>query len=431
LFINKNIMTKENVKIKQFVDADGNAYKTVTVYGAEIDDVLDGLQFDVDIKPDGDIDIHPTQLSIEYFSTLNRDKWLGRVREHVYATGLAYSADNNGGKTALSAEYMDDVAVVQSQPDKASRLSRILGEMRQVGESDAPDAQAAFDSMSADQKIAHLFEKTMAHAKSKDPDDIIITYLDDLYNPETTTLDKGNLLFNLTLIARLQELDIIDFDFDESVNNAKGSASEYTLAHEFWDEIMTSDMDTESKYSKILDKNFRLLFYSALFQEMATNSSKTAYSNTKRKLAILFSDDNASIPTMEEGVVKYIKDKSEDGSIIMITPDLTPFFEIDVASEEALSANDEEAQIKYLGIWNRRKIYEINTKQIKGLKDFDRGAFFIKKGNRYIINPTKPLAYYNVIDNPFLEKPSLKMYVNLDTKFTLMSSTFLRVTTPM
>jgi hypothetical protein len=138
-------------------------------------------------------------------------------------------------------------------------------------------------------------------------------------------------------------------------------------------------------------------------------------------------DDDALTQTMEEGAIEYIKNKSVDGSMVMITPDLTPYFELDENNTEALNSKDEEAQVRYLGKWNKRRIFEINTKQIKYLKGFERGAFFLQNGNKFKLDPRKPLAFFNVIENPFLEKPSLKMYVNLDVKIYNQASTFLRI----
>jgi hypothetical protein len=454
-------MTNESLKIKTFrKDADnGEDITTFTIDGIDVNpDALDGVVFIIGLS-NGEVTVSVREVDQEYFSTLNEAKWLKEVKAHVlsYFTedepiytleGFLVKAvtDNaapvSDATAALASKLKgfsfddeDDVvdaAKVVNESETIVPNSRLAGILSGIEENDAVETEEtkkeaaiqAYDLLPADQKINALYEQVIAHAKATDPDDIVITYLEDKYNPETTTLDKANLLFNLTLISRLQEFDLISFDFDEDVNNAKDSVTEYTLAHEFWAEIMKSGMDTESKYAKILDKNFRLLFYSALFREMANNSSKTAYNNNKRKLANLFTEETQ---TMEDGVIEYIKNKSVDGSMIMITPDLTPFFELDDVNTEKLTANDVEAQIKFLGKWNNRKVFEINTKNIKYLKGFERGAFFIQAGNTFRLNPKKPLGFFNVIDNPFLEKPSLKMYVNLDVKFHISSSTFLRI----
>jgi hypothetical protein len=454
-------MTNENVTLSHFQSDDGKRFESITIDGNEFSEKLSGIGF-ISTIVDGNINVTVRDQDTEVFSTFNENKWITEIKESLLNsmsnnmpiqtndgllvmlldvnTEASESGVSNTAQSTISKLKNlfadDDQTETQIQTENEtpvvpnSRLANLLSDM-EAEESVAEKADNVFDMMPVEQKIQVLYDKALAKAKAKDADEIISTYVEDMYHPQNSQLakagDTANLYFNLLLLTRLQELDIMDFDFDEDINSANNA--EYTLAHEFWSDIMNSDMDTASKHVKILDKNFRAMFYTSLFQSMVKNADSATYNNMKRKWSAILSDDDAPTQTLEEGVIEYIRNKTEVGSMVMVTPDITQYFNFDEVNNETLVATDGDGdqQIKFVGTWDDRLVYELNVNKISYLKGFKKGAFFIKQGNKFLINPAKPLGYFHVIDNVFLTKPSLKMYVNLDFKFFNSSSTFLRV----
>jgi hypothetical protein len=467
-------MTNETVKFKHFIDDDGNTFNMAMMNGYNVGGkVLENVLFEIHVQENGDISVNVRAEDADYFSTLNEAKWLKEVKTFAINYDIFTVVDTNGEMVEVYPEYIevanpvgkvnigastlskigglfaDDedsqvetpiTSVTETNAPKVAPNSRIAGLLDDIEEAEKATEEAistetkvqnAFDMMPVEQKIQTLYDKALAAAHAKDADEIIATYVEDMYHPQNSQLakngDTANLYFNLLLLTRLQELEIMDFDFDEDVNSVNNA--EYTLAHEFWADIMNSEMDTASKHVKVLDKNFRAMFYTAMFQAMVKDSDPTTYNNTKRKWSSFLSDDDTPTQTLEEGVIEYVKGKTVEGSMVMVTPDITPYFQLDEVNTETLVATDGDGdqQIKYVGKWEGRKVYEINVSKISYLKGFKRGAFFMKSGNKFLINPAKPLGYFHVIDNMFLTKPSLKMYLNMDIKIFNSSSTFLRI----
>lgn len=281
------------------------------------------------------------------------------------------------------------------------------------------------DNTPIKKRIVKLYSECLKSAKLKDKEGILSTYVEELYNPKTSKLDEGNLLLNLTILSMLQELNVIDFYFDDSMKNLSNHT--YHLDYKWYDDIMKQSVDEQAKYVHVLESNFKLIFYKAMFESIVKSADKMAYNKTKVKMKNVwkFIDDETSTGyDIEEYFVEFIEEKTPIGSIIMITPDLTPFFKLDSVNDEAYM---DKPYIKLLGKWKGRFIHEIDTTQVSYLNGFKRGAFFIKEGNRYVINPTKPLMYFNTVANPFIEKPILMLTESLDFNFYGSASTFLRI----
>lgn len=315
---------------------------------------------------------------------------------------------------------------------KASNLLDMLDEEEKVEQAEAESKQKLNDTLSKmplDDKIKMLYDQCLGKAQEQPNADIITTYIEDLYNPETTSLDKGNNYLNLMILSRLMEFSIMEFYFDEDMNQI--SNDDIDLSHEWWNSILNEYETDEEKYAVILDKNLRLALYTTMLHKMAESADKINYNNHKNKMnnVLSFLDEEEDDKTLEEYFSEYVLKKSVVGSTIMITPDMKPYFPLDTKNGEKLA--DKKGQVELLGEWEDRHLFEIDVNQIKGMKGFKKGAFFINEGNehrnKYIINPEKPLVYYNVIDNPFLQKPVLKVFSNLDFKFFASATLFLRV----
>ncbi len=197
---------------------------------------------------------------------------------------------------------------------------------------------------------------------------------------------------------------------------------------DWYKKILEQPVEEQAKHVHILETNFKLSFYRAMFEGIVNSADKMSYTKNSVKMKnvwkFLDEGEESSNLGIEEYLVEFIQGKTVEGSIIMVTPDLVPFFKFDEKNEEEYV---EKPYIKLVGKWNKRFIYELDITQISFLKGFKRGAFFIKEGNRYVINPEKPLVYYNTIDNPFVSKPILKLFASFDFKFFTSSTTFLRV----
>ncbi len=271
-----------------------------------------------------------------------------------------------------------------------------------------------------DEKIKSFYDNNIKKANVKDKNGIIASYIDDIFNPDTSKLDKYNLLLNHIIISNLLDLKIMNFYFDETVK--KYSTSEYFL--ELYKDIKKGE---DEKFVDLLIKKFNLAFYRAMFEANIKKADRIAYSENNLKMKSLWDIvENVDEPELdlEEYFVEFLHKKTVDGSVVMVTPDLVKYFELDVKNEEIY---DEKPFVKYLGIWKERFVYEIDTEQITNLKGFKKGAFFIKDGNSYIINPDKPIVYFNTVDNMFLEKPILKLFASIDFDFKLTNTKFLKV----
>jgi hypothetical protein len=276
------------------------------------------------------------------------------------------------------------------------------------------------------ERIQHLYNNIVEFAKKKDQeeDGILLSYVEEQFNPETTDLDQENLYLNLKAINLLKKFDIIDWDFDTAMQEV--NSDEYNLAMSHWQEIMSEDVDEDEKYFKVIEKNFTYGFYSTLIKELAQKADRTAITQKNLRTYNLLADeeDGERELTMYEYLIDNLEKKSKDNSIIVVTPDMVEHMDIDHKNENE-SIGD--AHIKYIGEWKSRKVFSIeaeNFKMTQGLKYF---VFFIKDGNKYIFNPEKPIMYYHIIDNPFLEKPIIKLFTNCSLKFYMANTTLMSV----
>ncbi|SRR6266403_1172204 len=306
--------------------------------------------------------------------------------------------------------------------DTKSKASKFLDD---VEDEEPKKAEKKIDTTPIKQRIKELYIQCLESAKVKDKEGILSTYVEDLYNPDTTKLDDGNLLLNLLVLSRLQELNIIDFYFDDNMKNH--SSTDYQLDLKWYEKILEQPVEEQAKYVHILESNFKLKFYKNMFESILKSADKMAYNQNKVKMKNVWKfieDETSTDFDIEEYFIQFIEDKTLDGSVIMVTPDLTPYFKFETKNDEEYA---EKPYIKLVGKWKNRFIYEIDTNQVAYLKGFKRGAFFIKEGNRYVVNPTRPLVYFNTVKNPFVNNPILLLFASLDFNFYTSATTFLRV----
>lgn len=266
-----------------------------------------------------------------------------------------------------------------------------------------------YDKMNLKEKIEFKWKEVLQKSIEIDKEEngIIQTYVQTMYNPEFTTLDDKNLLLNLNIVSRMQNLKNMEWVFDSE--RVKVSNTEIDLNHKWWHTILSENIEDDLKYTKIVEKDLNLAFYTSLISSLLKNSDKTLFSNRNLKFGKLFSDKKEF--TKESLLFDMLLKKTEDDSILFITPDMEKHIELTHKVKEELG---DKGQLKYLGIWNNRYLFSINVDMINGLQNYKNEIIYINKGNSYLLSPDKPIAYYNFIQNPFLDKGLLKWYACAD-----------------
>jgi hypothetical protein len=186
---------------------------------------------------------------------------------------------------------------------------------------------------------------------------------------------------------------------------------------------MTDTSITEGeRVVKIVDKSFGLAFYSAMVTKMTQNFDRVTYSDKDFKLKMVFDDDNTI--TKEEHFLDMLIKRTEPNSVLMVSSDMEEYVHVDEPAREEFGHND---KIVYMGKCQNRNVYSVNADEIKGLKGFSKGVIYINSGNTYVVNPTKPLAFFNTIENPYLKRPLVKLFSMGDFEFKMASTTIMFV----
>lgn len=314
----------------------------------------------------------------------------------------------------------------ETSSESATRLSDLLSKIdnnESIIDEEKQKEISAYDQADMKGKIDILYAKCLVKAEQKDgePDGIVRGYIEDVYNPEDTILDEANLYLNLLILTRMQEFDIMDWDFTDSISNA--DSAEYDTSNKWWTEIMTDSALTEDeRIVKIVDKSFGLAFYSAMVTKMTQNMDRVTYSDKDFKLKMVL-DDNDTI-TKEEHFLDMLIKRTEPNSVLMVSSDMEEYVHIDEPAREEFGHND---KIVYMGKLQNRNVYSVNADEIKGMKGFAKGVIYINSGNSYIVNPTKPLAFFNTIENPYLKRPLIKLFSMGDFEFKMASTTIMFV----
>ena len=275
-----------------------------------------------------------------------------------------------------------------------------------------------FDKADLKGKIAIKYDDVIKKATEVDgePEGLIWTYVDSLYNPLKTSLDDKNLLLNLLIVRRMLDFGVMKWEFDE--NRIKISNTEIDLKHTWWNEILSSSIEEELKWVKIVEKDLNLAFYQTFIFKLIKEADRVTYNNRALKMKNLLSETSEDI-TKESLLLDIVIKRTKEDSILFITPDMEKYFETEKTIHEELG---NKGQIRYTGIWDKRHIFVINTDNIKGLSNFTNEILCVNKGNSYIVNPDKPIVYFNVIDNPFLERPIIKWFAGAEFDISMDKS---------
>lgn len=297
------------------------------------------------------------------------------------------------------------------------------------------------NSLPISEKVKLLYRECLLNAQKKDTElsidgdnnnQINATYVEGCYNPDKTDLDDANLYFNLLVLKMIQKFNIINYEYDTDLS--KVDKSEYNMNNKFWKDklIIDNGLSIDEKYVKNLETSFKQAFYTAFFNTVAQNADQVSYNSYKLKMKNILSfldeedSDNFEDQTIHGYFIDWLKKQTKEGSIVFVTPDITKFIEIDEPSTEDVVEKDKQ-QIIYLGMSENRMFYEINTDHFgKMMKGFKEGAFLLNGGD-YIINPDKPLVYFNKVENPFIEDPILFLFNNIDFKFGKNNAIFARI----
>jgi len=252
-------------------------------------------------------------------------------------------------------------------------------------------------------------------------DGLIKTYVEGLYNPETTTLDDKNLLLNLLIVSRMQDFGVMKWEFD--AERVKVSNTETNLKHDWWTKILTEDIEEDMKMVKIVEKELNLAFYTTFISTLISKADCLKYGERNVKLKKILSDldENSS---RESLLLDNILKKTTDGSILFITPDMEKWIQTENIINDELG---DKGQVKYKGVWQKRHVFVINVEQIRGLSKYSNEIIYVNKGNSYVLNPETPIAYFNVIDNPFLERPIIKWFASAEFDISMDKAARMRV----
>ncbi|MFM2393967.1 MAG: hypothetical protein RLZZ546_1949, partial [Bacteroidota bacterium] len=252
-------------------------------------------------------------------------------------------------------------------------------------------------------------------------DGLIKTYVEGLYNPATTSLDDKNLLLNLLIVSKMQDISIMKWEFDE--RRVKVSNTEIDLKHNWWTKILTEEIEEDLKYVKIVEKDLNLAFYTSLFSDLIKKADKLSYGERNLKFKKLLS--NGDEDTSREGLLlDTLLKKTHEGSVLFITPDMEKWVQTENFINDELG---DKGQIRYIGVWKERHIFVINVDKIRGLEQYSNEIIFLNKGNAYVLNPEKPIVYFNVIENPFLERPIIKWYAGAEFDIYMDKASRMRV----
>jgi hypothetical protein len=313
--------------------------------------------------------------------------------------------------------------------EKKSKLSDFLRKVEagtdfeQEKENASKKELTEYEKANLKGKIALKYQEVLKRAIELDneEDGLIKTYVETLYNPATTSLDDKNLLLNLLIVSRMQDFGVMKWDFDES--RVKVSNTETNLKHDWWSKILKEDIEEDLKYTKIIEKELNLAFYTSFISMLLKNADKLSYGERNLKFKKILADGDEDT-SRESLLLDTVLKKTHSGSILFITPDMEKWIQTENSVNEELG---DKGQVKYQGVWNERHIFVINVDKIRGLEQYSNEVIFVNKGNSYVLNPEKPIAYFNVIDNPFLERPILKWFAGAEFDISMDKATRMRV----
>lgn len=279
----------------------------------------------------------------------------------------------------------------------------------------------SFDSLPMKEKIEILYNnaKEKGIQQDKEEDGLIYTYITTTFNPAETDLDETNLFLNLSLIDNILTYTNLEWDFE---TNLQVSQENIYTNDKKYESVLDSASDTATKYASISEKKLLTMLNTHCLKQLAENGDSKTVNVEEYKMDKLLSETAIEMDSVAFYVQKMLN-ITDDNASIYITKDLKD--KLDIAYNPHTNNNNEI--VEYLGTWEGRRIYQMNVQNIPKWEKAEQVALIMNNGNKFYINPEKPLVYINVIENPMITKPVIYMFYSMKMEFHQSKSSMFRV----
>lgn len=294
----------------------------------------------------------------------------------------------------------------------------------------------SFDSLPIKEKIQILYNnaKEKAIQQDKEEDGLIYTYITTTFNPSESDLDETNLFLNLSLIDNILTYTNLEWDFETKLqvsqeniyitsdNNLNKNSQTSSVPNKYQDILDKEGIDISTKYAEISERRLLTMLNTHCLKKLAENGDSKTVNVEEYKMDKLLSDTAIEMDSVSFYVQKMLNITDENASIY-ITKDLKD--KLDISYNPYTNNNNEI--VEYLGIWEGRKIYQMNVQNIPKWETAEQAALIMNNGNKFFINPEKPLVYINVIENPMVSTPIIYMFYSMKMEFFQSKSSVFKV----
>lgn len=295
----------------------------------------------------------------------------------------------------------------------------------------------SFDSLPIKEKIEILYNnaKEKGIQQDKEEDGLIYTYITTTFNPAETDLDETNLFLNLSLIDNILTYTNLEWDFETNLqvsqeniyitgDDSKKSTSTFSIANNTatvtstqdisnkFQDIIDSNTDISTKYAMVSERRLLTMLNTHCLKQLAEHGDSKTVNVEEYKMDKLIADTAIEMDSVSFYVQKMLNITDENASIY-ITKDLKD--KLDISYNPHTNNNNEI--VEYLGQWNNRRIYQMNVQNIPKWEKAEQVALIMNNGNKFYINPEKPLVYINVIENPMITKQVIYMFYSMKMEF--------------
>lgn len=226
--------------------------------------------------------------------------------------------------------------------------------------------------------INTLYDTALKNCDSE----LVKEYISTILNPIESNLDKENLALNLYTIIRLISFNI-DFEFDDTIKFK--SDKYYTKKYD--------GMYTNEKELNIAFNIYDTSLFNSVLLNVFKNGEKKYISNDQVNVYNVLNDTNLDI---DEYFEKTIDVLSNEGSSIISCEKLKDVFGGEIKKIPSFDNNYK----------NRDHTY-INKDYANQISKIEEYSFILNKGNKFLLNPKKPIIYFNKINSPFYDFPVL------------------------
>lgn len=303
--------------------------------------------------------------------------------------------DNNNEILVSKINILNDIKNLFVYNNTSLDLSTVLDTLETEAESERESVEYISPSTIIND-VEYLYNYCLE--KHKDEESLLNMYIKSIYNPDTSLLDKPNLLLNLNLLKQIIDYNIYDIIFDDAYELVDSES--INLSNNWWNKILETEKPDIEKHIEIAIKNFNYSFNNKLFDNISKNNNRKFITNKENEINNILYNKKLDI---KDYLIEHIVENTDNDSILFLTEDLKDYLPIVYDT----SIYDKKSQLNYIGIWDKRKVFIVNTDEIVSLKNLKKSLFNLNFGNRLLLNPTKPLAYMNIIENPYLSKPLL------------------------